>query len=296
MSGILLIAQGSPNWWNSSAIWVTSVSDPSTPVPNPIAGRDYTVWVKISNPYPEPVESNTWNLFVCWAIPEAGPIPLTAIGSGNILSGAILGGVYNGAPITVTVPAMSFVNLQAEKTWTPSFENGGHECLIAAAYLGSAIGGLPVTSLNGDAPWSQVFTIAQHNLGVLPVPMIKPVFHYPFQVYNNTDGEREFSVAARQAPLQEIAEFLAGVPWGGKVLDNPGKVEHLGIVASTHSDPEELRSAHAALSSVKVAPRSSRAFTLGGSLKKGNALVHVTQSSKGVVVGGLSVLMMSDGK
>jgi hypothetical protein len=44
--------------------------------------------------------------------------------------------------------------------------------------------------------------------------MIKPLFHYPFQVYNSTDGEREFSAAARQAPLQEIAEFLASVRLG----------------------------------------------------------------------------------
>jgi hypothetical protein len=80
------------------------------------------------------------------------------------------------------------------------------------------------------------------------------------------------------------------------VIDNPGKVAHLGIVASAHPDPDELRAAHAALSSVKVAPRSSRAFTLGGSLQKGDALVHVLQSFKGVVVGGLSVLMMADPK
>jgi hypothetical protein len=64
MSGPLLIVQGSPNWWNSPAIWVTSVSDPSTPELNPIAGQIIPLG-PVSNKYCQPVEGGTWCLFVC---------------------------------------------------------------------------------------------------------------------------------------------------------------------------------------------------------------------------------------
>jgi hypothetical protein len=47
---------------------------------------------------------------------------------------------------------------------------------------------------------------------------------------------------------------------------------------------------------VKVSRRGARPFTLGVKLDKGNALIHVTQSLNGRVVGGLSVLAMAEEK
>jgi hypothetical protein len=125
---------------------------------------------------------------------------------------------------------------------------------------------------------------------------MKRPFHYAFQVCNGADAERGFVVEARQAPLSEITSFLPGVPGGRTVIDKPGKVEHLGIVASARPDPAELEAASAVLSAIKIAPRSCRAFTLGGSLQEGNALIHVTQSLDKRVVGGLSVLVMAEEK
>jgi hypothetical protein len=121
--------------------------------------------------------------------------------------------------------------------------------------------------------------IAQHNLGVLAVGSeMMSRFHYAFQVCNGADEERLFVVAARQAPLSEIAVLLSGVPGGRTVIDRRGKVEHLGIVASDYPNSAELETATAVLSPVKIAPRSCRAFTLGGKR----------------VVGGLSVLVMAE--
>jgi hypothetical protein len=119
---------------------------------------------------------------------------------------------------------------------------------------------------------------------------------YRFQVCNGSDAEREFVVAARQAPLSEIGHFLPGVPGGRIVLDKPGKVERLGLVASAKPDPTELEAAPAVLPRVRIAPRSCRQFTLGGSLERGNALINVTQSHGERVVGGLSVLVMAEMK
>jgi hypothetical protein len=149
--------------------------------------------------------------------------------------------------------------LQTAMTWTPSFLNGGHECLVAMAYNQQATG-LPVASLNGDAPNTDTYSIAQHNLGVLRGTQIGPRIHYAFQVCNGADAEREFVVAAQQAPLSEIAEFLHGVP-GGRTV----------IAASDHPDAAELAAAPAVLRSAKIAGRSCRPFSLTGTLRTGNA-------------------------
>lgn len=291
MSGILTISAGSPNWWLSPDIWVTPVGSPTTPpgTAHPIEGQAYNVSVRIHDNYPEPVP-NGWGLFVCWMIPTTGTFA-TPTGAQ----------VLNNAPITVNVPAMSSIVVQTAKTWTPSFENGGHECLIAAAY-GTAFGeGLP-SSLNADPSARDTnqgyLSIAQHNLGVLSLGsgIGGMGIRYPFQVCNGSDEEREFVVAARQAPLSEIRHFLPGLPGGRSALDKPGKVERLGLVASAKPERRELEDAPAVLSRVRIAPRSCRQFTLGGSLEKGNALINVTQSHGERVVGGLSVLVMAEAK
>jgi hypothetical protein len=85
------------------------------------------------------------------------------------------------------------------------------------------------------------------------------------------------------------------VPGGRAVLDKPGKVERLGIVASADPSAAELERARAKLT-VKIAPQSCRRFTLGGVLAEGNALINVTQSRDKRVVGGLSVLAMAEEK
>ena len=291
MSGILTISAGSPNWWLSPDIWVTPVGSPTTPpgTANPIEGQAYNVSVRIHDNYPEPVP-NGWGLFVCWMIPTTGTFA-TPTGAQ----------VLNNAPITVNVPAMSSIVVQTAKTWTPSFENGGHECLIAAAY-GTAPGeGLP-PGLDADPSARDTnqgyLSIAQHNLGVLSLGsgIGGTGIRYPFQVCNGSDQEREFVVAARQAPLSEIRHFLPGLPGGRSALDKPGKVERLGLVASAKPERRELEDAPAVLSRVRIAPRSCRQFTLGGSLEKGNALINVTQSHGERVVGGLSVLVMAEAK
>jgi hypothetical protein len=283
----LYIKQGAPpNWWLSPAIWVTPVAGPyGPPGVTPIAGEAYDVFVQVQNPYTAAVDD--WNLFVCWAIPTVGPIPLPP-------NSQFLNGLPYGSPLGSFAPS-STRNVQTSTSWTPSFLNGGHECLIAVAY-DQTIGG-PPSSLNGDEVPSEALSIAQHNLGVLPVGShMMHRFDYAFQVCNGADEERQFVVAARQAPLSVISAFLPGVPGGRSVIDKPGKAERLGIVASAHPDPAELEASTAVLASVTIAPRSCRAFTLGGSLEKGNALIHVTQSLGERVVGGLSVLVMAEEK
>lgn len=280
MSGILHIDKGSaPHWWLSPDIWVTHVGDPTTfpGVGNPIAGQTYNVSVVVHDNYKESV-SKGWNLFVCWAIPTAGPIPIPPAAQ-----------ILTNSAITVTVPPLSAVQLDMA-TWTPTFVNGGHECLIAMAFNEAAIGFIGGTTLDGNAPDTEVYSIAQKNLGVVQVKMHgKAPFHYAFQACNGADAERQFVITAQQAPLSDIAAFLPGMPGGRTILQKPGKIEGLGVTASAKPG-----GGGAAVLSVGIAPRSCQPFTLSGVLQEGNALVHVTQSLNEVVVGGLSVLVMAE--
>jgi hypothetical protein len=303
MTSPLYIQQGpSPTWWNSPAIWVTAQGDPSTgpKVISPIVGKPYTVWVEIQNFYPE-ADTSGWNLFVCWGTPFTGTLP--SVNIGQILNGGVTSAGPQGAPITVTIPggtltSPGIVTLPAATTWTPTLANGGHECLVAAVYNEQAIGGLPTSILlDGDATWNQSYSVAQHNLSVVVIGMMmKNIVQYPFQVWNAADDDREFTIEAWQAPLSQIAHFLAGAQGGRNVLENPGKVNRLGLLASDKAESTELEKAPARVSGVKVPRRGARPFTLGVKLDKGNALIHVTQSLKGRVVGGLSVLAMAEKK
>lgn len=304
MSLPLYIQQGTaPQWWNSPAIWVTAQGDPSTgaKVASPVVGKPYTVWVEVQNFFDEPYTGG-WNLFVCWGIPFTGTMPSVTIGqilNGNMSSG----GFPQGAPIVGSIPkgtptSPGIAVLQAATTWIPLLENGGHECLLAAVYDEQDIGA-PATSmlLDGDATWSSTLSVAQHNFSV--VQLTGGMRHFPpyhFQVWNKSDEARDFEVAAWQAPLKGIEPLLSGVKGGrAAVYDNPGKVERLGLVAGAKADAAQLEKAPGR-TRVRIPPRSSHPFTLGISLSKGNALINVTQSLDGRIVGGLSVLAMAEAR
>ena len=289
MSG-LVIRHGSPNWWLSPDIWVASPPSTSTSphVANPVAGQTYDVWVRVKNStgatISGPPPALPWSLNVVWAIPSAGPIPLSTLPSGDVLNETtLLDPIAGGASAPI----------KCANQWTPVFENGGHECLIAWTNANNiAYPNEPY--LDGDAGPGDNWSIAQHNLGVLPVGSSKRhLIRYAFQVCNGADEERDFVVAARQAPLEEIEAFLPGAPGGRAILDKPGKVERLGIVASADPSDAELEKARAELT-VKIGRQTCRRFTLGGVLTEGNALINVTQSRDQRVVGGLSVLAMAE--
>jgi hypothetical protein len=287
MSG-LVIRHGSPNWWLSPDIWVANhpSTSASSAVANPVAGQKYDVWVRVKNPTGQTIGSQLlpWNMQAVWAIPTAGPIPLPTSAANTIDLPTIFG-----------IPGGQSADFKSIAPWIPVYENGGHECLVA--WTNSSNIAYPNQPfLDGSAGPGDWYSIAQHNLGVAPVGSSKRnLIKYAFQVCNGADEERGFVVAARQAPLEEIEAFLPGVPGGRAIVDKPGKVERLGIVASADPSAAELEQARAELT-VKIAARSCRRFTLGGVLAEGNALINVTQSRDERVVGGLSVLAMAEQK
>ena len=186
-------------------------------------------------PISAPPPALPWVLNVVWAIPTAGPIPLSTLPSGDVLNESTLPRSYPQRRASVAIKCMN--------QWTPVFENDGHECLVA--WTNASNIAYPVEpSLDGSAGPGDNWSIAQHNLGVLPVGSSKRhLIKYAFQVCNGADEERGFMVAARQAPLEEIEAFLPGVPGGRAILDKPGKVERPGIVASADPSAAELEQA-----------------------------------------------------
>lgn len=285
MSG-LVIRHGSPSWWNSPDIWVAKQgSGGATVVAAPVAGQTYDVWVRVTNTSSAPlsVPSLPWLLQVVWAIPFGSSIPLSTLTAANNLDSSTVPQLAAGAslPIKCSTP------------WTPVFENAGHECLVAWTFASN----IPYPNepyLDGNAGPANNWSIAQHNLGVLAVGSgHMRRFQYSFQMCNVGGEAGSFVIGARQAALAEIEQFLPGVPGGRSILERPGKVERLGIVASADASAAELENAPAELT-VKIAPLSCRRFTLVGLLPEGNALINVTQSRDQRVLGGLSVLAMAE--
>jgi hypothetical protein len=274
--GLIIHHGKSPHWWLSHDIWVGPAGSPDPGFPgvsHPIAGNPYNVWVKVTNPTDKDVSD--WSLFILWAAPTAGPIPLTATTPLN--------------ETTIRVDAKKSHVFKAATVWKPSFVNHGHECLIAYTYWN----GIPfptVPSIDGSEGPDINWSVAQRNLGV--VQLAKHGFHYMFQVCNSAAEERSFVVAARQAPLSEVQPFLTSLEAGGNL--RPGKVQGLGLVASDQPGPSELKAAKPVLESVKVGPNSCRQLSLVGTVDTGAALIHVTQTINEQIVGGLSVVALAD--
>ncbi len=290
MSDSLTINKGSKYWWLSPDIWVQPSTDLSPKPPgvgHPVAGETYNVWVRLHDYDSDKVEAYTWDMFVCWIVPTAGPHPFPP-STQQLYTGPIRSTVPAGSKGLPVGGSMGVMPI----TWTPAHKNHGHECLIAAAW--TPLGGYPAKNLDGNSPTTVNFTIAQKNLGVLKAAKHMRRFQYAFQACNGADEIRQFVITAQQGTLSDIEAFLPGMPAGESILQKPGQVEGLGIIESAQPDPAQLDAATAVLSSVTIGPRSCQPFTLVGSLQEGNALIHVTESLGEEVVGGLSVLVLAE--
>ena len=103
-------------------------------------------------------------------------------------------------------------------------------------YDEQAIEGLPTsTLLDGDATWNQSYFVAQVRQFRVCCRFFRMSHRalYPFEVCNAAGEEREFVVTAwRGAAEADRAVPPRGGGQGRTVMERPGKVERLGIVAS----------------------------------------------------------------
>jgi len=275
MSG-LVIEHGNP-WWLSPDVWVVPTSDPSAPspgVPNPVVGEQYYATANVHNPTTQDILNAT--VYFWWANPSLGV--LTTVNA-NLIGTS-----------SVSVSAEQTANTLSLTPWEPSFQNNGHECIIAAVVED---GGQPPLVLDGDND----ATVAQHNLGVVQLGTeTKGRFHYAFQVANPHRLRRSFTIAAHQAPIADVERLLTGSLRKAAAEAPAKEVTGLGFLPSPCPEPHEDRGAKAALKGVELEPFASTGFSLVGNLKGGAALIHVTQSIEDRVVGGLSVLLLPESR
>ena len=271
----LVIDHGDP-WWLSPNVWAVSASNPNEPSPgevNPVVNEPYYVSANVRNTGPANIQNAT--VYFYWANPSLGIIT-----------------TVNAVPIgtsSVSLNTGQTANTLSLGTWTPVFANGGHECIIAAVVEES--GGMPPTVLDGNKDPA----VAQHNLGVVKIgPHMRGHFHYPFQVCNAGRVEQSFLVAARQAPLSEIKVFLKSLLGKSELPKEQAEIEGVGFLTSVCPDRSEYKTANPVLERIKLAPFSCTGFTLVGTLRAGTGLIHVTQTIDEQIVGGLSVVILTD--
>ncbi len=273
----LVIDHGDP-WWLSPNVWVVPTSNPSDPSPgeiNPVVGQQYYVVANVRNTGAETVSNAT--VYFWWAVPSLGIATST---NANLIGTS-----------SVTVNAGQISNVLELTPWSPQFQNSGHECVIAAVVEG---GGPPPPVLDGaNDP-----AVAQRNLGVVKVKLkikLGRLFNYPFQVCNPSRVEETFIVAAKQAPLSDIEMFVKALPGEHKTQEQPGEIQRLGFVDNVCPEPADYEHARPILNGIKLAPHSCTGFSLVGKLEgAGPALAHVTQSIGDRIVGGLSVVIITD--
>jgi len=103
-------------FWESPDVWVES----SLGVNQPVAGQPNTVFCRITNLGMEDATGVVTSFW--WANPS---LAITEANAHQI----------NTQTPAVTVPAQSSVVVQCPDPWVPVMENGGHECLLAEAYI-----------------------------------------------------------------------------------------------------------------------------------------------------------------
>lgn len=272
MSVILEIQDGSP-WYLSPDIWTVPGSDPMGPPGLPIAGQSCFIWARVHNNGNDQITNGTVRFY--WGNPSVGLDRTTATPVGT-----------------------AFVNLNANDVqevlcltpWPVAFVNGGHECVIAEADC-------PADPLapgpNFNVPTDR--HVAQRNLTVLTVPT-GMMFHFDFEVHNVIRTAQTFSISAE---LGDPANLERLVPKLGPAFHLPqgrGEIEKLGFVASPCPSEKQMEAAKPRVDRMELGGNARSGLSLVGRLKGDGALVHVTQRAGTREVGGLSVLVIRDGK
>jgi hypothetical protein len=285
MMSSLAIDHGNP-WWLSPNVWAVPTSNPSEPSPGeiaPVVNNQYLLVANVRNTSPSEVLNA--EVYFWWANPSLG---ILTTANANPVGTSSVSVVGNGSNTSLEL-----------SPWTPSFVNNGHECLIAAVVEG---GGPPPTVLDGaNDP-----TVAQHNLGVVNVgEHMEGRFFYAFQVCNPFRLEQRFTIHAERGPIEQAAPFLTSLgdpshrsaPKGAErraSREAAHSALKLGFVHEVCPHPRDFDRMRPILEDVRLAPFACTGFTLVGVLEEGEALIHVSQRIHEKIVGGLSVLVLSE--
>ncbi len=193
-------------FWETTSIYTKQVSDGS--INNPVVGEPSEVFAVVTdgvgNEAGIGVSVSFW-----WANPS---IAITAASANPIDGGTPGANVATG----ITVPSGGATLVQAPVNWVPIEENGGHECLLAEAYLPYD----PVTD-----PMQPVYDrhVGQRNEQLTVAPP-GGMIRFPLQAHNPLDREAEVTVEVRPGLIPRNLEkrFTGRGLWRTPALDPPG--------------------------------------------------------------------------
>lgn len=267
MSVQLEIQDGATYWWLSPDIWTVPGEDPEGSPGLPIVGEPCYLWARVHNTGTDAVTNATVRFY--WANPSVGFDRNTAnhIGNANVSLNA-----GESKEVLCLVP------------WNPIFVNGGHECVLAEAFHATL----------DPLPASPVFNVptdrhvAQRNLSVLMMAPDMKAFSLSFEIHNTRRTARNFMITTKQGDIGELKALLKTV--GRDVPSAKGKISRTGFVPTpticeTNEKPQER-------AEIKIAGGNRQGLTLTGELEGDAAVIHVIQQADGVIVGGLSALVV----
>lgn len=149
MSVQLVIDDGSPNWWDSTAIWVVPGTDPLGAPGMPIVGQQAYLWARVRNAGSTDVQQAKVDFWV--ANPSLQLRKSIARHIGAAFTDVAAGGSQD---VLCLVP------------WSVELVNGGHECVIAeASSPADPLSPAPTDPDLIDPPTYR--QVAQRNLSVL---------------------------------------------------------------------------------------------------------------------------------
>lgn len=267
----LEIRDGDP-WWASPDIWVVPGDDPEGTPGTPIANIPAFIWARVRNNGSSPVQNATVRFY--WADPSAG----FDRNSANIVG-------------------TSFVTLDPEQTsdvlclqpWIPVFINGGHECVLAEAFHTSA-DPLPAT------PQFNVPTdrhVAQRNLSIA-LASTTGFFRYSFSIFNTSRKDTEFSIALQTGTDAQLKPLRGTLDPAVQKAELTGKLAKAAFVDDQCAGEDKVGSPDKAKLNLKISANSKSHHTLVGNVRGGSVLLHVVQSAGDRIIGGTSVLVLSN--
>lgn len=261
----LWIDDGDP-WYLSDDIWVVPGSDPNGSPGVPTAGSSAYVWARVHNRGSSSVTGATVRWY--WADPS------TTITRG---SAHLIGTSY------VDLAAGETKEVLCLTAWTPSWVNGGHECLFAEAFASSD----PLASSDASSSFDVVGDrhVAQRNISVAEAAEGSAMTRMMFVVTNPARFHQEkVLVRARALPPEALKRIAPSLGLAKDLRQGPPARALIG-----HPRETKRESAFA----LPLRPGTQGLLELEVTLASADApaLVGVEQLVEDKVVGGLALLV-----
>lgn len=263
----LEIRDGTP-WYNSQDVWVVP-HDPSGQSGLPVVGQPAYLWALVHNTGMETAQNAVVTFYVADPSTKFDRNSALKIGTGNV---SLDPGMQ--AEVLCLAP------------WTPTFFNGGHECILAEVFPALTTPPSPIFNVPTDN------RVAQRNLSVLTAA-VKQIAHLAFEIPNTARTEQTFRVIARRGETAELRAVLPRTGLDERILGQRGELTDLGFVTAVCPTDADLKNVTPDIRELRLGPGARAGFSLVGRLAGDAALVYIEQLLGDQVVGGISVLFLA---